>query len=211
MPYRSLIHSHRLPRATLLLACIFWVHAFSLQQLPWQQAPDSASSVPKHIRIAQHFVGHKEIAPNRSPLIDYWNRRVGVPLGSPYCAAFVSFVLDSARAVKPSIRSAYSLDFANAKYGKVIPSRFVLERRYKLEPSNRYIAIWKRRGGGHIGFVEKWYNNKSGQTIEANTSSGSGSQWNGDGVYRRYRNIEPYNTFALVYFTRIDYDTQAKQ
>jgi hypothetical protein len=41
-------------------------------------------------RARQHL-GHREVAPNRSPLIDGWLRRCGVPPGLPWCAAFASW------------------------------------------------------------------------------------------------------------------------
>lgn len=52
---------------------------------PWRQAI---------IARACSVVGATESdGPNRSILIDSWNRRCGVPLGSPYCAAFVSWCI----------------------------------------------------------------------------------------------------------------------
>ena len=38
-------------------------------------------------------VGHSEVSPNRSPLIDGWLRACGVPYGLPWCAAFASWCL----------------------------------------------------------------------------------------------------------------------
>jgi hypothetical protein len=57
---------------------------------------------------------------------------------------------------------------------------------------------------GHAIVVNADWKGISGETIEANTSSGTkGSQDNGDGVYKRIRKIEPFNYFRLKWFTRI--------
>lgn len=167
--------------------------------------PALASSIPNHIREARRYIGHREEAPNRSPFIDSINRRLQLPLGSPYCASFVAYILDKSGAVRPAIRTGYALAYARKSVATVIPSRYVLEKRYRVDWN--YLAIWKRPGGGgHIGFVERWIDERHGTTIEANTSpSQAGSQWNGDGIYRRLRVIDPFSKFSLIYFVKIEY------
>lgn len=41
------------------------------------------------IRTARSYVGHREVKPNSSPLIDHWLAGVALEPGQPWCAAFV--------------------------------------------------------------------------------------------------------------------------
>ena len=67
------------------------------------------------------------------------------------------------------------------------------------------LVIWKKGNTwkGHIGIVKSW-NKGGGITIEGNTSAGiTGSQSNGDGVYKRARVIQQYSYFRITHFTII--------
>lgn len=44
---------------------------------------------------AEQHLGHREVAPNSSPLIDGWLRRCGVKPGLPWCAAFASWCVET--------------------------------------------------------------------------------------------------------------------
>jgi len=46
------------------------------------------------VERARLHVGHREITPNRSPLIDAWLRRCGLGPGYPWCAAFASWCVE---------------------------------------------------------------------------------------------------------------------
>lgn len=61
---------------------------------------------------ARSHLGHSEQPPgsNRSALIDEWLWRCGVPTGSPWCAAFVSWCLSEVR----NVRMASALGFGRA-------------------------------------------------------------------------------------------------
>lgn len=141
---------------------------------------------------------------------------VGLSTGNPYCAAFVSWVLDQqiAPAVSfPKIRTARAQSFitsSSIKASEVLRGTKV--------PEDGDILIWKKGNTvfGHTGFVETWgvkldgtASPNCGITIEANTSSGIyGDQRDGDGVFRRERCIEPGNYFRIVSFTPVDYKTE---
>lgn len=65
------------------------------------------------------------------------------------------------------------------------------------------LALFDTPGGDpavHVGMVEKKINNSTYQTIEGNTSSGSGSQSDGGGVFRRQRSTQ--GNFHIVGFAR---------
>ncbi len=164
----------------------------------------SIPAEPTHIRVAASYVGSIEKPNNRGPLMDRWNRAVHAPLGSPYCASFVSWCLSQSCAVAPTVRSASSRAFVTKQS---IPILSATPKQLQSFP----IIVWIRRGGGHVGFIRS---EKKGilTTIEANTSSGSGgSQWNGGGVWQRRRNLKqiasPYNVFRATHITLVTYPT----
>lgn len=103
--------------------------------------------------------------------------------GVPYCAMFVSWVLAQAGATPPGGAFAYVPAGINAARaaGRLVTTR-------QAAPGDLACFDWDDDGvADHIGIVEvnhgSWV-----QTIEGNTSPGSGgSQGNGGGVYRRAR------------------------
>lgn len=113
--------------------------------------------------------------------------------GVPYCDMFVSKVANAVRLLVPGGLSAW------------VPGRLAAARR-----EHRVISLAAAREGDllvfdwngdgiadHIGFLEKKLANGLLQTIEGNTSPGTaGSQSNGGGVYRRYRN--PAKVIAVI-------------
>jgi len=153
------------------------------------------------ILIAEDHIGLTEDnGSNRSAHIDKWNSRLQLPMGSSYCASFVSFVLDSAGAVSPAIRTGVAQKFITRQS---ITASQVLNGR--VVPAGS-IVIWKRGDTwmGHVGITTKDWTGISGETIEANTSpSDAGSQSNGDGVYRKQRKISPTAYFRITHFTLV--------
>lgn len=142
---------------------------------------------------ADKYLHVREIAENRSPDIDKWNRYVGNPLGSSYCAAFVSNMVK-----QPHLKTGLATKLIKRNSVK---SDDVLKGAI-IEPG--WIVIWRKGNSvfGHAGIVVSW-NKKSGTTIEANTSAGKGSQSNGDGVYVRSRRIDPFSYFRITHFTPV--------
>jgi hypothetical protein len=134
---------------------------------------------------------------NRGPEIDRWTRRWG--LGIPWCAAFVSACADEARIRAPRMRSARAKAFlVRDSY-----TADAVRRGRAVEPGT--IAIWTRRGGGHIGIVRTW-DGRSGNVVEGNTSCNArgGSQWNGGQVCLKRRNVNsPFSAFRIVGFTPV--------
>ena len=111
---------------------------------------------------------------------------MGNRLGSPYCAAFVSYVTDGEPVKSGLARKHYQ--------GKIHSSGDVLRGKYKPNWADK--VIWARGETifGHIGLVMHW-KNKSGIVIEANT------KWkNKQGIFVRKRTIEPYNYFRIIGF-----------
>lgn len=151
-------------------------------------------SVIPQIDSAKKYLHVREQKENRSPDIDRWNKFVGNRLGSPWCAAFVSWNIQEVSKLKSG--RAKGLITRNS-----IPAAEVLKGA-KVPPGS--LAIWTNGNTpkGHVEIVLEW-EGKSGTTIGGNTSAGRGSQSDGDGVYLRKRKIEPYNYFRIIYFTPI--------
>ncbi len=157
------------------------------------------NAVPvEHITdIALTFANHRETTLNRSPLIDYWNSRLGLPLGSDYCATFVSFVLDSAAAHYPAIRSGWARDFITPNS---IPAHKVAAGK-QIPPG--YLAVWKRGNSrtGHVEIVIETWQGYSGKTIGANTSPPDKSFGELNGVFVKNRHIDRTASWRLSHFT----------
>jgi len=165
-----------------------------------QQEKRAKDSPPGVIEMASRFVGHEETAPNSSVHIDNWLGRLDIPMGSNYCAAFVSFILDSSEMTYPTVRSGVAQHFItrnSIKATRVLDGSAVI-------PAG-YIVVWRRGNHwtGHVGFVEKDWRGARGYTIEANTTPGrdQGDQGRGHGVYRKERTIVPTAYFRITNFT----------
>lgn len=152
--------------------------------------------------IAKGFVGTREIGNNGGPQVTRFLKSVGLRPGNPWCAAFVSFCLDSAKIKTLRTRSGLARHFISKN--KTIRATKVMQTNQELPPGT--VIVWRRGTTtfGHVGFVDTW-RGKSGTTIEGNTSSGrSGSQYNGGGVWSRRRTINPYDYFRITDFATLD-------
>lgn len=152
--------------------------------------------------IAYGFVGTKESGDNAGYWVTRFLKSVGLRPGNPWCAAFVSFVLDSAKINTMKTRSGLARHFISKN--KTIKATKVSFENMKIPMGT--VLVWRRGTTtfGHVGFADQWIG-KSGTTIEGNTTSGkSGSQWNGGGVWSRKRTINPYDYFRITDFALLD-------
>lgn len=164
---------------------------------------------------------------NDGPDIDRYLASVGLR-GSraPYCAAAVAHWLGRPgtpgaaawpldRSGRP-IRTAAARGYLNAGAG-VVPARDVASGRVRPAPGS--LAVWQVGSSwqGHVAVVVRddnapvrgpaWYL-RCGLTVEANTSPEPragvretvAAARDGQGVYRRLRCIEPYNSFRITHF-----------
>jgi lysozyme family protein len=146
----------------------------------------------KAIEIAQSQVGVLEDPPgsNRGKEVDEYQRRVGIPPGNPWCAAFVYWCFDqAARALKinnPVIKTGGVLDHWNQAYDNGI--RRVTLDQAKEDPSLVVpglifiIDTGSPGGAGHTGLVER-VDGGMLVTIEGNTNDVGSRE--GIGVFRR--------------------------
>jgi len=155
----------------------------------------SLSLLADVVSTAEKYVGVRESGHNRGYWVEKFQAFVGIPKGSPWCAAFVSWVLEEARVKYPSIRSGLAMAFVTKRS---IKAKHVAKG-YKQAGRN-FLVIWKRGDTwkGHIGIVVNWHK-INGETIEGNT--GDGNLRDGDGVYRKKRSIIDSQSFRIEYFT----------
>jgi hypothetical protein len=171
---------------TLMIACCWYVAEFPAGH--------------RAVHVASLYVGHQETSANRSDLIDHWNRRLGLPAGSNYCASFLAFVLDSAQVDYPTVRSGVAQHYITRQS---IPATHVIHGR---EIPAGHIAVWKRGNTwmGHVEIVREDWKGGSGLTIGANTTPGTaGDQRQGNGVYKRTRRIDQTAYFRITHFTPV--------
>lgn len=153
------------------------------------------------LQVARSFIGVTESGGNnRGPEVKMFLASVGLGQGHAWCAAFVSYCLTKASVTYPTKRTAGARNFISTRS---IKARDVLSGR--VTPESGWLVIWQHGNSwaGHIGFVVDWKKGV-GQTIEGNTSSGKGSQRDGDGVYARNRSIAPGNTFRITHFEPVE-------
>lgn len=152
-----------------------------------------------HLSRFKSWLGQTENkGANRSILIDSMNRYVGNPLGSPYCAAAVSYAI---RPNKPKSGLARAL-----KTKETFTAWDVIQGKKSIKKG--FIIIWQKGEtiSGHTGIAKENWNGTSGKTYEGNTSSGDkGSQSNGDGFYERSRKIQATSYFRIKWVTPITY------
>lgn len=124
--------------------------------------------------------------------------------GIPYCAMFVSYCLNWAGIEAAGLPGAYVpwILSANSDAGRLVANE-------DAQPGDLVMFDWQGDGvADHIGIVEENHPDEGWmQTIEGNTSSGSGgSQSNGGGVYRRARNYS-----SIIGVARPYYETQEEE
>lgn len=133
------------------------------------------------IAVAKSYLNVKEEGNNRSKDIDTWNRFTKVPLGSPYCASYISYVnhlvgLDAPiSAWAPDQVRRKNVPFSSLRSGDVFGIYFQSKKRI-----------------AHVGFVDR-IRGSFLVTVEANTSpdaaAGSNADRDGQGVYSRRRPV----------------------
>lgn len=162
---------------------------------------------PEHVRLARTFVGYTEKGNNKGSFIDELNGYVRNPKGSPYCQAFVSYILHKAGADSPDIRTGLATA-VKTKYSysakKVISG--------KRHVQNGDILTWQKGKSiyGHAGFASENWNDASGMSIQANTSSNKEDR-DGDGIFEKKAVIKPFSYFRIIRITPVKYKKKPAQ
>lgn len=166
----------------LLLLCLFW------QQQCW--------SDNRVVEEATRWLWVRESGRNAGREVEMFQRSVGLGAGAPWCAAFVSYVLDAAKVAQPRVRSGLAQKFI---VKGSVPAKQVAKGYRRVEPG--WLVVWKRGDsyGGHVGIVERW-NRNDGETIEGNVREGKE-----EGVFRKRRAITDGQWFRITHFTKVGY------
>ncbi|MBK6418464.1 MAG: hypothetical protein IPF79_04635 [Ignavibacteria bacterium] len=160
------------------------------------------------VRWAQKHVGHTERGgANRSSLIDEWNRSAGAPVGSSWCGSFATAGMRAVGVISPSYRGAMARGFLTGTVRGVnrFPASWLFSGIIPSLPIGT-LVIWRRGDGwqGHIDItVATWYGRR-GKTVGGNTSSGNGDLREGDGVWERWRTIDPTAYQRITDFVLVD-------
>jgi len=168
----------------------------------WAKAAYSQQPAESHIQTALQYFGvqDKPGKDNHGQHIKVWLNDVGLPQGNPYCAAFVSYCLETNGAVQPTVRSALASHFITKDS---IKAKDVMYGR-KAAPAGS-IIIWRKGNTmfGHAGFALYTWKGAKGLTIEGNTTAMRSSRR--EGVFIRKRTIYPANYFRITDFTTVHY------
>lgn len=158
------------------------------------------------IEIAKSYIGTKESGgDNKGPQVEEFQKALGGPaVQQSWCTDFIHYC---AKKVDAEQGSTYAL----------YPSQLVLEMWEKTDPSLRLVnpepgcaILWEhykdghKTGLGHAGIVTR-VGVGSVDTVEGNTSDGSGINRDGDGVYSRQRAIvsSATSTMKVLGFLRV--------
>jgi hypothetical protein len=142
-------------------------------------APGTSVLAGKALEIALGYEGVKELPGNRGEFVDACLTMVGVPVGNPWCQAFVYRVYrEASEALKvgnPVPRVGGVLNHWRQTPGRKI-------NKGKERPIAGDVLIYDHgKGLGHIAILVQHNEDGTIRTVEGNTSL-SGSR-NGDGVY----------------------------
>lgn len=144
------------------------------------------------IEHAERYLHVREITHNRGVEIDSMNVLCNVPLGSPWCASFASWIYYHADYDAPI--SAWSPSYAMKKD---IIYKKNLKNNKKIQAGDAvtfYYSNLKRVG--HVGIIVKQEGDYL-YTIEGNTNENGSRE--GDGVYRKKRDINKIYAVTRYY------------
>jgi hypothetical protein len=122
------------------------------------------------VERARQHVGHREVAPNRSPLIDEWLRRCWVSPGLPWCAAFASWCVETLPGTaRPGVDGTLNRELRCA--GALKLGRMFEETR-NPQPGDLMWFATDAKGAGHIGIVAAGVGLDEVLCIEGNSADG---------------------------------------
>lgn len=178
---------------------LFWVFALLLLLQSAGLSQIKTANL-RYVDTAFSYVGIREkTGKNDGVEVERFLKSVGRKAGDSWCAAFVSYCLNVTNHPFP-VRSGLSRAFVTKQS---IYATKVLQGQNEVACGD--LAIWQNGNtiSGHIAIVVIADKTKF-ITIEGNTSSGKGKQYDGDGVFIKERYIQPYNYFRIKWFTKIN-------
>lgn len=143
------------------------------------------------VKCAAEDIGQREThGKNRSPFIDEIAKKCGVPLGSPWCAGWVSVRVVRRACIALGLVNPFGLTYSSQACYTKVPSKYRLRGDQKAKRGDLGIQqLYNDPTHGHVYMVaEDQVQPKTHKTIEGNTN-GLGSR-DGDGVYRQLRSTD---------------------
>lgn len=159
------------------------------------------------LQIAEQYLGIEEQGHNRGQLIDYWNREMGVPLGSPWCASFLMFCIngtDNQLSIKNKLfMSAHVLSIFNNSKGCWVS-----------KPQKGFLICWQlgETSSGHIELIKDILPDGNLLCIGGNTSIIKSINREGRFVAENIRNpravgnlkfkgyLDPWQNVSITYY-----------
>jgi hypothetical protein len=151
------------------------------------------------INLIQKQVGIKELKPNRSIMIDRYNKSVNNRLGSAYCAAGIYYCYET---VNPELNPLMKTGLARNVYNHA--------KRNGVKGGligRGDMIVWQKGKTifGHVETVISVLNGGWVQTVGFNTSDGNVA--NGDGVYYRKRHLlNPIQSLLILGYAGFRYE-----
>ena len=147
----------------------------------------------KLVRVYRSFIGTREkTGKNDGPEVERFLAHEGLGKGYAWCAAFVSFCLDSTgfkntiTAWSPTAHNKKALVYTNGKFVDT------------PEPGHVFTLYYpKKKRIGHTGFYDGWADEDIIQTVEGNTNDKKSRE--GDGVYVSLRPIGTIHSISSWY------------
>jgi len=152
--------------------------------------------------FAAAYVGVQESGKNKGSEVEMFQKAVdGRASGEPWCMGFVQYCIKAVDGTSNQVNS------------RVVSSEGCLDV-WNRSPHDLRIAvpemgclvIWRhgQTERGHVGIVESVKpGHKQFVTIEGNTGAGAGVQREGDGVYRKNRDLDGDGKMKVVGFLRV--------
>ncbi len=159
------------------------------------------TSVQKLLEVASSYVGiHEQGGNNRGPMVEEFQRAVdGTSEGEAWCMSFAQYCIKAAE-----VSANTDSKVAQSEHCLTVWNNSPSELK-SSHPEPGSLVIWRYGSStsGHVGIVEKVNSDGTFTTIEGNTSSGSGIDREGDGVYRKQRDLDGAGNMRLVGFLKV--------
>lgn len=157
--------------------------------LPWMPKAPEAPALPCHIAKAHSYIGIKETKTNGGPQIDTFLNWAGLGTGHYWCAASGGFIFSSCGIKVP--KSAWCPTYFTPKH--IVYTRNKTDwPKIDQNKAGYYVGFYypEKKRIAHMGILEdKLDQSEYVTTLEGNTSGNDGGR-DGDGFYRKKRNIK---------------------
>jgi hypothetical protein len=163
---------------------------------------DAVDSYNLNIRmrdLASFFIGVRESAKNAGPIVEQFQRAVdGVAQGEPWCMGLLQYLAKETARVHGGVIGVKQSESVLQTWNGTDKAR------RREQPAPGYWALWQMGDTwfGHAGIVKSVVGDTF-QTIEGNTSGGSGMDRDGDGVWLRSRRLVSTPEFKLLGFLKV--------